>query len=121
MKSHVESGRFQFVNDLFWCQPTAFWDMPKYIQDRISNSKIVFVKGDANYRRLLGERDWPLQTNSRTILSYWSVPVCALRTFKAEIGCGISPAAQARAQSEDAKWLVSGRWGVVQFGGRDIH
>ena len=75
---------------------------------------MVFVKGDANYRRLLGERQWPLGTLAADILSYWPVPVCALRTFKAEIGCGISPAAQQRAQAADKNWMVSGKWGVVQ-------
>ena len=120
MKDHVTSGRFILENDLFWCQPTAFWDMPKFIQEKLSKSKLVFVKGDANYRRLLGERDWPLHTSARTILSYWPVPVCALRTFKAEIGCGISETAQVRAGAADSKWMVSGRWGVVQLGGNSI-
>ena len=45
------------------------------------------------------------------------MPVCALRTFKAEIGCGISPEAQERAAEADSNWMVSGKWGVVQLGG----
>jgi hypothetical protein len=114
---HYEQGKFQFINDLFWCQPTAFWDMPADIQAKVSTSDLIFVKGDANYRRLLGERDWPLDTSAKMILSYWPVPVCALRTFKAEIGCGISVDAQRRAENADKNWKVSGRWGVVQFGG----
>jgi hypothetical protein len=117
LKGHVASGAFVFSSDLFWCQPTAFWDMPPRIVDKVSQSKIVFVKGDANYRRLLGEREWPLDTLASDVLSYWPVPVCALRTFKAEIGCGISPAKQHEAQQADGKWMVSGRWGVVQIGG----
>jgi hypothetical protein len=113
-KEYTESGKFEFVEDLFWCQPTAFWDMPDQIQERLQGSLTCFVKGDANYRRLLGERQWPLDTPANDVLSYWPVPVCALRTFKAEIGCGIAPADQQRAQEADAKWLVSGKWGVVQ-------
>lgn len=64
--------------------------------------------------------------DSKEILSYWTanrenpqsderVPVCALRTFKAEIGCGISEEAQQRAAAADSNWMVSGKWGVVQF------
>ena len=116
-RTHVVSGKFEFSDDLFWCQPTAFWDMPDHIQAKLADSAMVFVKGDANYRRLLGERDWPLDTEAATVLSYWPVPVCALRTFKAEIGCGISAEAQRRASEADPKWMVSGRWGVVQVGG----
>ena len=53
---------------------------------------------------------------AKDILSYWPVPVCALRTFKAEIGCGISPQNQKRAKTDDEKWRVSGKFGVVQVG-----
>jgi Damage-control phosphatase ARMT1-like domain len=115
LQSYVDDGRFEFVDDLFWCQPTPFWDMPQPVETKLSSSKIAFVKGDANYRRLLGERQWPLDTPSNNILSYFPVPVCALRTFKAEIGCGISSENQERASAADSKWQVSGRWGVIQF------
>lgn len=118
-KSHIEDGSFKLKEDLFWCQPQPFWDMPTHIQEKISNNIAVFVKGDANFRRLLGEREWPLDFDPKIILSYWPVPVCALRTFKAEIGCGISSEAQDRAKAADPNWMVSGRWGVIQFGGNN--
>ena len=92
--------------------------MPNSVKQKLSGSILVVVKGDANYRRLLGERQWELSTPAKSILSYWPVPVCALRTFKAEIGCGISAASRERAEKEDSKWMVSGKWGVVQFGGK---
>jgi uncharacterized protein with ATP-grasp and redox domains len=154
---HVAKGQFVFDSDLFWCQPISFWDMPNYIQDKMEENILVFVKGDANYRRLLGEREWDLESPAKVhiyhicmniyinirvcimcmcvciylyiyiyiyicmhmqeILSYWPVPVCALRTFKAEIGCGISALKQKEARNVDQKWLTSGKWGVVQLGG----
>jgi len=114
---YVNDGKFKIIDDLFWCQPTAFWDMPDHIYHRLSNSRLVIVKGDANYRRLLGDRQWPLDISSSDVLSYWHVPCCALRTFKAEIGCGITEEAQQRAAKSDSKWQVSGKWGVVQLGG----
>jgi uncharacterized protein with ATP-grasp and redox domains len=120
MIDHVKEGTFKFESDLFWCQPTSFWDMPSHIEDKVKNCKMVFVKGDANYRRLLGEREWPMDTNAADVLSYWPVPVCALRTFKAEIGCGITPEKQREAQESDSKWQTSGRWGVVQLGGKGL-
>ena len=120
LDGYVKSGKFEFVDDLFWCHPTPFWDMPDHIQERLSGSKMVFVKGDANYRRLLGERQWPLDTKAADVLSYWPVPVCALRTFKSEIGCGVSAVAQTRAKKDDSNWQVSGKWGVVQVGGGDL-
>ena len=114
---YANDGKFKIIDDLFWCQPTAFWDMPDHIYHRLSNSELVIVKGDANYRRLLGDRQWPLDIDSNDVLSYWHVPCCALRTFKAEIGCGITEEAQQRAARSDSKWQVSGKWGVIQLGG----
>ena len=116
LNKFVSEGKFKFVEDLFWCQPTAYWDMPPHIQQRLAGSSLCVVKGDANYRRLLGGREWPLDMPAKDILSYWPVPVCALRTFKAEIGCGVSLQEQNRAKMDDEKWLVSGRFGVVQVG-----
>lgn len=57
--------------------------------------------GDANYRRLLGDRVWALDTPFAEVAAYFPAPLLALRTLKAELGCGISQAASARAAAED--------------------
>ena len=115
LQEYVETTAFEFIEDVFWCQPLAFWDMTDNIFEDISDSILVVSKGDANYRRLLGDREWPLDTPSKDVFSYWLVPICALRTLKAEVGCGINKEKQILAASEDKRWLVSGNWGVVQF------
>ncbi len=113
--SHVESGRWNVVENFFWVQPTAMWEMPEKTAQDLANSGLVFVKGDANYRRLLGDRNWQLDTPFKDILCYFPAPVCALRTLKAEIGCGMSTESMRRAAEEDERWLVAGKYGVVQF------
>ena len=55
--------------------------------------------------------------------AYFPCPVCALRTLKAEIGCGMDADQIERAKTLDPNWQVNGRFGVVQFGrgaGSDI-
>jgi uncharacterized protein with ATP-grasp and redox domains len=111
----VDAGQFEFLDDNYWCQPIPMWDMPTSISKKLCASKVVVVKGDANYRRLLGDREWDFATPAADVLSYWAVPVCALRTFKSEIGCGIDKAKQLVAQNQDLCWKTSGKWGVVQF------
>jgi Damage-control phosphatase ARMT1-like domain len=74
--------------------------MPQQLRDEFSgksaahpnsgSSAMVFVKGDANYRRLLGDRTWALDTPFSDVVSYFPVPVCALRTLKAEVSCYMS-------------------------------
>lgn len=113
--AHVSSGQWKLVENFFWVQPTAMWEMPDDIAKDITSSAIVFVKGDANYRRLLGDREWPLNTPFQDVMCYFPAPVCALRTLKAELGCGMEVEETKRASSEDERWLVSGKYGVVQF------
>lgn len=110
----VADGRWELREDFFWAQPTPFWAMPARLAAGLEASAMVFVKGDANYRRLLGERDWPYATPFREVVCYFAAPVCALRTLKAEIGCGMPEEKTAAAAAEDGQWLVSGRYGVIQ-------
>lgn len=53
MKSMVKAGKLVFEADVYWCQPLSFWDMPDHIEEKLASSVMVFVKGDANYRRLI--------------------------------------------------------------------
>ena len=89
--------------------------MPEEVKQDLSQSKLVFVKGDANYRRLLGDRDWSFDTPFSDVACYFPAPICALRTLKAELGCGMSQTVTSRAAAEDDRWLVAGKYGVVQF------
>ena len=89
------------------------WEMPEAIRDELSGSALVFVKGDANYRRLLGDAQWPMETPFPDVVSYFPTNVCALRTLKAELGCGMAREKTDAASAKDKSWLVNGRWGVV--------
>lgn len=112
---HIVNGRWLLREDFFWAQPSPMWEMPDRLATDLAKSHLVIVKGDANYRRLLGDCEWPLDTPFADIMSYFPAPVCALRTLKAELGCGMEKTKTAKAASEHADWLVSGQYGVVQF------
>ena len=72
------------------------------------------VKGDANYRRLLGDAHWPPTTSFAQATGYFPAPLVALRTLKAEIIVGLRSGEAERLQTEDPAWLVNGKRGVVQ-------
>ena len=48
--------------------------------------------------------------------SYFPCPVVALRTLKAEVGCGMEEALVKNASEVDDSWLTDGKWGVVHMG-----
>lgn len=114
-EKHVEDGRFIFKEDVYWCLPSAFADMPPVIREELGHNVVTFIKGDANYRRLMDDRACPFDTPSAEVLGTWTSPVCALRALKSEIGFGIAADRASYAASRDRRWRVSGDWGVVQF------
>eukprot|EP01024_Parvocaulis_polyphysoides_P021258 TRINITY_DN20068_c0_g1_i1.p1 TRINITY_DN20068_c0_g1~~TRINITY_DN20068_c0_g1_i1.p1 ORF type:complete len:452 (-),score=62.49 TRINITY_DN20068_c0_g1_i1:198-1376(-) len=114
-EQYIQDGRFVLKSNLFWCQSLAFWEMHDDVRQDLQQSALTFVKGDANYRRLLGDREWDLSTPFEDVANYFPSPVCALRTLKAELGCGMPKNKLEHAKSIDDKYLVSGKWGVIQF------
>ena len=117
-KQYLKDGRWKCHEDNFWVQAYAMWDMTEPLRsDLKKRCDLAFVKGDANYRRLLGDRMWDFTSPFEDVVgSYFPCPVCALRTLKAEIGCGMDADQIAKAKKLDDNWQVNGRFGVVQFG-----
>lgn len=113
--SHVASGKWHLMEHFFWVQPQPMWEMPRELRNDLAHSSLVFVKGDANYRRMLGDRHWDFAIPFDDVVSYFPTPVCALRTLKAELGCGMAAEVTAQVARDDPKWLVAGKYGVVQF------
>ena len=104
--------------DNFWVQAYAMWDMTEPLRsDLKERCDLAFVKGDANYRRLLGDLEWDCSDASfdDVVGAYFPCPVCALRTLKAEIGCGMDATKVQQAAALDEHWMVNGRFGVVHF------
>ncbi|CAB9527222.1 glutamate O-methyltransferase [Seminavis robusta] len=117
-KEFLDKGQWKCVEDNFWVQAFAMWDMTEPLRsDMVERCDLAFVKGDANYRRLLGDCMWDYTAPFADVVGcYFPCPVCALRTLKAEIGCGMDADQVARAKELDDNWMVNGRFGVVHFG-----
>ena len=117
-QKYLDEGKWVCHEDNFWCQPNAMWEMPNPLRaDLKERCDLSFVKGDANYRRLLGDRYWDYSAPFQDVVGcYFPCPVCSLRTLKAEVGCGMDEKQVERAKGLDDEWMVNGRFGVVQVG-----
>jgi hypothetical protein len=115
LKDHWTQDRLQVSDNFFWTSPFPGWEMPLGLRDELSQSRLVISKGDANYRRLLGDLDWPYTTPFTDIVPYFPVPILALRTVKAELACGLQPGQAARVAAQDPQWMLNGRWGMILF------
>jgi len=114
LKSALEDARLLLRTHSFWTSPLLAWEMPDEVRMDLSGSDLVVSKGDANYRRLLGDLAWPLDTAFDDIVAYFPAPLVALRTYKSELGCGLDPERIAELNRTEKDWLTSGRWGIIQ-------
>ncbi len=115
LAAHLAENRLQLRPDFFWNAPLVFWDMPAELQRELSAAQLVVSKGDANYRRILGDCHWAFDTPFADIARYFPAPLVALRTFKAEVAAGLPPDAPATLSRADPDWLTNGKRGVIQF------
>lgn len=115
VKGYLHEGSLTLKDDYFSTSPLPFWEMPDYIWEDLSASDLVISKGDANYRRLAGDRDWPPTTPFEKVVRYFPAPLLALRVLKSELVLGLSPQQVEQLDLQDASWKVNGNWGVIQF------
>lgn len=115
LRQQIAAGRLRLTSDWFWTSPLEMWRMPALLRDELVLADLLISKGDANYRRLLGDRHWPLTTPFAAIVSYMPVPLLALRTSKSEVMAGLATGQAEIVTRQDPDWLFDGRWGVIQF------
>nr|CCA26272.1 conserved hypothetical protein [Albugo laibachii Nc14] len=115
LSEYINQGKFRVRPDIFWNQYHFYYEMPTSVLEQFSSSKVslVLIKGDLNYRRLLGDRMWPATISMRSAVPYFPVSFVALRTLKSDPIVGIDPKVLPSLTS-DEKWRVNGVRGVIQ-------
>jgi len=115
LQNYVESRKLNLYDDPFWTSPLGLWEMPDHLQQSFAQSNLLISKGDANYRRLLGDRHWPYTTAFSDVVSYLPAPVIAFRVPKSEVVTGLAHGQAEKLNSTDPDWMVNGKWGMIQF------
>ncbi|HDD55238.1 MAG TPA: protein-glutamate O-methyltransferase family protein [Chloroflexi bacterium] len=115
LEMYVLSGRLITTSHLFWNSPLPMWKLPDDLEEEWKGSSLVISKGDANYRRLLGNLEWEYTLPFEQVVDYLPVPLGAIRTLKSELALGMDATQIQRAAQQDPDWMVDGRWGVIHF------
>ncbi len=110
-----ENGRLLLHQHLFWTSPDPLWEMPADLRQQLFLSDLIISKGDANYRRALGDLHWPYETPIADIVTDMPAPMLFLRTCKAEVFAGLENGRSAQLRQQDPEWDVNGKWGVIQL------
>jgi uncharacterized protein with ATP-grasp and redox domains len=119
LEDNLAADRLHVHFHAFWTSPLPMWEMSADLQAQLQPAHLVVSKGDANYRRLLGDRHWPFTTPFATLAAHLPAPILALRTCKSEVVVGLTSDQPAALTARDSDWLVNGEWGVMQFGKPD--
>ncbi len=116
LRGRWHSGQLRFLPHPYWNSSRFLWDMPPDLASELKCARLVIIKGDANYRRTVGDALWPAHTPFAEVLRYLDAPALCLRTLKSDPIVGL-PAAETATQldHEDPDWRVNGQRGLIQF------
>jgi len=115
LRGALASGRLRLRDAWVWTSPLRARALPPHARAEIARADLLITKGDANYRRLLGDRQWAFTTPFEKAAAPLPTPVLALRTHKSEVAAGLSRSQVDRLNAQDPDWPVNGEWGVIQW------
>jgi uncharacterized protein with ATP-grasp and redox domains len=70
LHAYVRHGRFHVQTHPFWTSPLPLWEMPEDVRALLAQADVVIAKGDAHYRRALGDAHWPWTTPFADIVNH---------------------------------------------------
>ena len=111
----VEQEKIILMDHEYWTSPNPFWEMPQQLNDYYLESNLIISKGDANYRRVLGDLHWEYDTKMEEVLNYCPVPLLTIRICKSEEMIGLKKGQAEVLASIDSKWLYNAQWGIMMF------
>ena len=115
LESYRARQRLTIQPDFFWNSSYFFWEIPAPLRAELAQAHLVIIKGDANYRRLLGDSRWPTTTPIADAVPYFPAPFVALRTLKSDPIVGLKPGEADRLDQADPEWRVNGQRGIIQI------
>lgn len=99
----------------FSCAPLPYADLPDDFRAELAAATLTLVKGDLNYRRLVGDRRWPPTTAFAEVTAHFPGPVAALRTLKSDVITGLDADTEAAlVAAEEQRWRTSGTHALIQ-------
>jgi hypothetical protein len=114
LEAYFQIGRLSLEAHFFWNSSHFFWELPPELAARLSQAHCVIIKGDANYRRLLGDSRWLPTVPAQNAVPYFPTSFVALRTMKSDPVVGLKPGQAEALAQEDPNWRVNGKRGMIQ-------
>jgi hypothetical protein len=114
----LASGQLEIAPHEFWNGPRSLWECPPDLEQRFSHARLVILKGDAHYRRAVGDALWSPEVPFAAVTGYFPAPLLALRTLKSDPIVGLRPGLAQELESVDPRWRVNGQRALACLGGQ---
>ena len=112
----LQSERITLKAPPFLTTGRMYRQLPEALKTKIRGTDLAILKGDANYRRLVGDRHWAPTTPVGRAAGYFPTSFVSLRTLKAELLVGIEQEKFTWVATHAEKdWMTNGKWGLITF------
>ena len=118
IRGWIKSGVIDVEAPPFLATSREFNRLPESLREQLKSYDLTILKGDANYRRVIGDRHWDPTTPFAEVTDYFPTPVVSLRTLKAQLIVGLTPQQlEDFQQNAESDWMINGRRGMISFMG----
>ena len=118
----VNQGSWVYHVHSFWTLPHDFSEMKKTAPElytQLAKSDMILFKGDLNYRKLTGDRQWEFTVSFEEALrGFHPAPLCALRSLKCDTVVGLKEGQAEKTSAIESDWMINANWAVVQYCGK---
>ncbi|GAA3480419.1 damage-control phosphatase ARMT1 family protein [Streptomyces yanii] len=110
----MATGSLEVRTHLFFCALMPYEEMPEDLREEFAGATLTIMKGDLNYRRLVGDRLWSATVSFAARTAYFPGAVAALRTLKSDVIVGLDQATLDALERSGAAWRTSGTHALIQ-------
>jgi len=112
----IKSGKITIETPPFLTTGRAFREMPESMKSHIRKHDLAILKGDVNFRKLVGDRHWDPTTPIEKAAGYFPTTFLSLRTLKSELIVGLTREQLTILEPNAEKnWLFNGKRGMIIF------
>ncbi|MEW1719116.1 damage-control phosphatase ARMT1 family protein [Streptomyces sp. NPDC093109] len=110
----MATGHLEVRAHPFFCAPLPYEEMPDDLRAEFADAALTVLKGDLNYRRLVGDRQWSATDSFAARTAYFPGAVAALRTLKSDVIVGLDQVTLDALEGSGATWRTSGTHALIQ-------
>jgi hypothetical protein len=114
VRANLDAGRLTLDTHWVYASSLFYSQLPEDLHAQLAAMDFVVLKGDVNYRRVLGDARWPPTTPFEQATAYFPAAFANLRTLKGELIVGLAEGQAEQLYRQDAEWMFNGRRGVIQ-------